>query len=251
MSDDRATISGEIRVWAEEVSEGEILLTWQWPEAADAPRDSAADARAIAATVGVLPGVSSAEPTPDGVRVHFDRETTDKATIAAGLRSALLQEGDLKARAGELMKRAPTYASLAKSLALDERVSPMPEVARQARSRTATPLRAAPLRMIPGFPIVAQLYTLLPMLRALSSWSREASPEIVEEHLSEVGLTREQLDRDLATAQESLLFAKDYAAGTAARAAAKATAAATHARDAAREWVDKRNQPPAPRRYEP
>jgi hypothetical protein len=251
MTDRPQTEETDIRVWAEERAPGDIILTWQWPGTTGVERDAAADARAVAASVGVLHGVTSAATTPDGVRVQYDVETIDKSRIAAALRAALAQEGDLKARANELLKRAPTYASLVKSLALDERVSPMPEVARQAAAGRTGAVRAAPLRMIPGFPFVAQLYTLLPMLRTLSSWSREASPEVVDEHLAAVGLSRETLDRDLATAHESMMFARDYTAGSASRAAAKATAAATQARDAAREWVERRNQPPEPRRYEP
>src|SRR3712207_7648061 len=57
---------------------------------------------------------------PDGVLVGFDPELVTKPRLAAALRSALTQENDLKARANELMKRAPTYASLAKSLARSE-----------------------------------------------------------------------------------------------------------------------------------
>jgi hypothetical protein len=251
MASSTEAATSDIRVWAEERAPGEILLTWQWPETSGSERDAAADARAIAATVVVLKGVTSAEPTPDGVRVRFDTDAVTRAQIAAALRAALAQEGDLKTRANDLMKRAPDYANLARSLALDERVSPMPEVARQAASRRSGAAGATALRMIPGVPLVSQLYSLLPMLRALGSWSREASPEVVDEHLAAVGLTREVLDRDLATTHEAMLLVKEHTAGAASKAAAKATTAATQARDAAREWVDRRGQPPEPRQYEP
>lgn len=241
------TTETTIRVFAEERAPGELLLTWEWTGAAGVERDAEADARAVAATLGVVRGVSGTTVTPEGVTVLYDAAVVDKARIAGALRGALRLEGDLRARANDLLKRAPTYASLARSLALDERVSPVPEVARQAATRKRGATRATPLRLIPGFAFLHQLYTLLPVLRALSSWSREASPEVVEEHLAAVGLSREQLDRDMATAQEGMLLAREKTAGTASRAAERAK----RARDTAREWAERRNQPPPPRRYEP
>lgn len=245
-----------IRVWAEEHAGGGILVTWEIDELADPVRDRAADTRSIAAMVGVLRGVEHAEPTSDGVRVRYDDAIIPRAEIANAVRAALSDERDLKTRANEMMKRAPTYISLARSLARDERVSPMPEVARQAAASRATPLRAAPLRMIPGFQVISRVYTLAPVLRGLSTWSRDSSPEVVDEHLTRVGLTREILDRDLATSQEAMLFARSYASETTSKVAARATTAATQARDAAREWAANRNEtspksPKPPRRYEP
>jgi hypothetical protein len=253
-------VSG-IRVWAEQHGDdGDIIVTWERPDSVE-QRDPAADERAVAAAIGVLRGVSGSEPAEGGVIVHFDPAVTSRQEIAAKVRAALTEDTALRARANEMMKRAPAYASLAASLALDERVSPVPEAARQAANRRAVPTRAMALRAIPGFPMIAQVYALLPMLKALSSWSHEASPEVVEEHLAKAGLTRDLLERDQATAQESLFYARAYTAESAAKVAEKATAAAQQAREmalqareAAREWAEKRNTPPppsTPRRYEP
>src|SRR5688572_26186533 len=104
-----------VRVWAEERGPGELLLTWAWPE--DIPGgDPAAEARTIAATVGVRPGVVSAEPLDDGVHVEFDPAKIGKPELAAALRLALAQESDLKARISDTAKRATTYLNLAKTL---------------------------------------------------------------------------------------------------------------------------------------
>jgi hypothetical protein len=80
----------------------------------------------------------------------------------------------------------------------------------------------------------------VPVLRALSNWSREASPDVVDEHLGRVGLSREQLDADLATSHEAIAFAKDYAASKASRAVSVASSAAQQAREKAREWQRQR-----------
>lgn len=229
------------RVWAEDRGSGTTLLTWQRSQpAADATTDDAADARTVAATIGVMEGVTSASTVDGGVLVEFDPDVVSRPQLAGAVRTALNLDGDLRTRGNELMKRVPAYLGLAKSLALDERVSPMPEAARQAAASRGTTLRGAgalPLagRFIPGFPLIARLHTLVPVLRALASWSREASPEVVAEHLERAGLTREQLDRDLATANEAIAFARDYATEAAGKAASVASAAAIQARDKARE----------------
>jgi len=222
----------DIRVWAEDQGSGVLLLTWAWVTESTMQRDLAADCRTVAATLGTVEGVSTAEPANDGVLVTFDSEVTSKREIARGVRAALSLNEDLKARASALLKRAPTYASLAKSLALDERVSPMRDVARTAGARRRS---GPPIGMIPGFRLFSQIQLLIPVLRTLSSWSRTASPEVVREHLSLVGLSRETLDADVATANEAMAFAKAFAAEKASAAASKATVLASQARD----WVRK------------
>lgn len=233
-----------IRVWAEEQDDDTLVLSWAWDPAPVAPRNHDADSRTVAATVSVLPGVSAAEATADGVRVVWDVEQSSKQELAAAVRGALSQTDDLRTRANALVRRIPTYLSLARALALDERVSPMPEVARQATSRGAT--TATPLRFIPGFPLVSKVIGILPVLGTLSSWSREASPEVVAEHLGAVGLTREQIDGDLATARESLDFARRYASDKAGLAATRAASALARARTATREWVNQKTTPSEP-----
>lgn len=226
-----------VRVWAEEQGPGELLLTWEWPDDAGTQRDAAGDARSIAAMVGVRPGVLSTEATGNGVRVVFDPAEIGKPELAAALRLALAQESDLRTRIGETAKRAGTYLTLAKTLALDERISPVPEAARAAAKR-----RTGPTAMIPGFTLISRVQTLLPVLRSLSTWSRTAPPGVVEEHLSAAGLSRELLDSDLATTQEAIAFARDYATQTAGRFARKAGALASQATTASREYIEQRNQ---------
>lgn len=235
------------RVWAEVRADGLALLTWQRAEPVPEDTDAASDARAVAATVGVMAGVSSASTAEGGVLVTFDPDLVSRQQLAGAVRSALSLDADLKTRGNEMMKRVPAYLGLAKALALDERVSPVPEAARQAAASRGTSMRAAgalPVasRFIPGLPLITRLQTLVPVLRALGSWSREASPEAVSEHLGQAGLTREQLDRDLATAQEAVAFARDYASEAAGKAASAATAAAIQARDKAREWARQYNE---------
>jgi hypothetical protein len=225
----------DVRVWAEEREGSELLLTWEWPADEASERDHDSDARSAAAMISVHDGVHSAAPGDGGVIVVFDSDRISKQAIAAAIRSALALDEDLRSRSNSLLKRLPKYASLAASLALDERLSPVPEVARQtALRRTATPLR-----VIPGFPLISQLHSLIPMLRSLRSWSRTAAPEDVEQHFVKAGLSRDQLDRDLATALEALAFARSYAMDTATKVAARAATAATQARSITRDWVKK------------
>lgn len=229
----------DVRVFAESREGNELLLSWLWPEQGDASREIAADARSVAATIGILDGVSSARPEGDGVAVIVDPEKTSKAELAAAVRRALAQEDDLKARSNAMIKRIPKYASLAAALALDERLSPVPEVARQtAARRVAAPVRTAvPLRMVPGLPLITQIHSFIPVMRSLRSWSRTASPDVVEQHFINAGLDRSQLDVDLATAHEAIAFARAYAADTASRVTERATDVATQARDRTRAWI--------------
>lgn len=227
-----------VRVWAEEREGNEILLTWEWPGDEGESRDHAADGRTVAAMISVLDGVVSASASDDGVSVVYDPETTTKRDIASALRSALSIEDDLKTRSNDMLKRLPKYATLAASVALDDRMSPVPEVARQ----TALRRTAGPARFVPGFPLLSQIHTIIPMMRSLSTWSRTASPEDVELHFQKVGLSREQLDRDLATSQEAIAHARAQASATTAAVAARATEAAGQARSLTREWLQKQQE---------
>jgi hypothetical protein len=174
------------------------------------------------------------------VLVALGPEPADRAELAAAARKALTSD-DLRTRASALAKRIPAYANLAKSLALDDRVSPMPAVARQAATR-----RSSPMRMIPGLQLVSQVTTILPVLTSISSWSRDASPEIVAEHLTSAGLSRDVVDSDLATAREATAFVKAYTADTALKVASRAGTLAGRARVATLQWIDQRNQKPRP-----
>jgi hypothetical protein len=234
-----------VRVWAEERGANTVLLTWSWPDDECGPtpeRDRAAEARAIAATIGVRPGVLSSAATDEGVLVTYDPSASSKPEIAAALRAALALDADLRTRTNELVKRVPTYLSLAGKLAMDERVSPVPQAAREMSQRRMTP---TPMRFIPGATLITRINTIVPVLRSLVSWSREAPPGVVDEHLSAANLTRETLERDLATAHESIAYAKAYTTQAAGRAARKAVSVATQARSAARDWQQKRGNGPA------
>lgn len=227
-----------VRVWAEEREGNELLLTWQWPDEVASQRDHEADARAVAATVGVLVGVASSTATDGGVAVISDPDVIIRQELAAAVRAALALEDDLSTRTNEMLKRIPKYATLAASIALDDRLSPVPEVARQTALRRA----AGPARMIPGFPLLTQIHTIVPMMRGLSSWSRTASPDDVQLHFQKVGLSREQLDRDLATSQETIAHARAQAAAATTAVTQRATTAASQARDFTREWLQKQQE---------
>jgi hypothetical protein len=244
------------RVWAEVREDGHALLTWKRADPVPEGTDPASDARAVAATIGVMVGVSSATTAEGGVIVSYDPDKVSRQQLAGAVRAALSLDADLKTRGNEMMKRVPAYLGLAKSLALDERVSPVPEAARQAAAARGTSVRAAgalPMasRFIPGLPLITRMQTLVPVLRALGSWSREASPEAVNEQLDKAGLTRDQLDRDLATAQEAVAFARDYATEAAGKAATAATAAMIQARDRARELARQYNERSSSGKQEP
>jgi hypothetical protein len=227
-----------VRVWAEEREGTEFLLTWEWQGDDGERRDHASDMRTAAAVIGVLEGVVTASPDDSGVSVVYDPEITTKQEIASALRSALSIDDDLKTRSNDMLKRLPKYATLAASIALDDRMSPVPEVARQTALRQA----AAPTRMVPGLSLLTRIHTIIPMMRSLSSWSRTASPEDVELHFQKVGLSREQLDRDLATSQEVIAHARAQASSTTAAVTARATEAASQARSLTREWLRKQQE---------
>jgi hypothetical protein len=188
--------------------------------------------------VGVLEGVISASPADDGVVAVCDPAKVNRQEIAAALREALSLEDDLKTRSNDLLKRLPKYATLAASIALDDRMSPVPEVARQ----TALRRTKGPRRLIPGFPLLTQIHTLIPMMRSLSTWSRTASPDDVELHFQKVGMSRKQFNRDLATAHEAMAYAKAQAVAATAAITARATTTAGQARTFTRDWIQKQQE---------
>ena len=222
-----------IRVWAEELEAGLVRLSWEVPPEAGA-RDEPADRRVVAAWLVVHPNVEAVRLEPTGVVVRYDAAQLTRAELAAIVRRALCLRGDLRTRATDLMKRSTVYANLARSAAMDQRVSPVPGVARQAAQQRATPATTA-MRFIPGFALINRMQMLLPVVQGLSAWSYQAPPDVVDEHLSRVGLTREQLTVDYATAQEGKLYLRE-AAGSQAN---KAGSAARGAFEAGRGWFDR------------
>jgi hypothetical protein len=230
--------TNDVRAWAEEQEPGVIFLTWEWPEGTQ-DRDAAADRRTIASALSVRQRIKSAKPSGDGVLVRYKAEEMEKAEIAEILRSALAVEDDLKSRGNEMLKRVPTYLNLAQKLARDERISPLPGAAREMGHRRGNPVKAAPLQMVPGFRLISRLHTILPVLQSLASWSRTAPPEVVENHLSSAGLSRDQLDLDHATAHEMMLFAREYSTEKAGEIGRKAGELTSQATTMGREWLRK------------
>lgn len=230
--------TSQLRVWAEEQDAGLIHVTWEWPDDAGA-REHAADLRAVASALDVRQRITSAKRAGEGVLVHYDTEAMDKAEISAIIRSTLDREDDLRTRSNDLARRVPTYLNLAQRLARDERVSPLPDAARNMSNRRGRMPAAAPLSMIPGFRLVSRLHMILPALQSLATWSRDAPPEVVEHHLSSAGLSREQLDLDHATAQEMMLYARDISTEKAVQIGRKAGELTSQASVLGRKWLEK------------
>src|SRR5690606_29132301 len=84
-----------------------------------------------------------------------------------------------------------------------------------------------------------RLHMVLPVLQSLASWSRDAPPEVVEHHLQGAGLSREQLDLDYATAQEMMLFVRDYSGEKAEQFTRKTGELASQASVIGRQWFEK------------
>jgi hypothetical protein len=227
-----------LRVWSEEREPGLVHITWEWPEDAG-ERDFASDRRAVASALDVRQRIMSARPEADGVLVRFDPEQIEKKELAEILRSTLAIEEDLKTRGNELMRRVPTYLNLAQKLALDERISPLPDAARSMTHRRGMSKAALPFQMIPGFRLITRLHTILPVLQSLASWSRDAPPEVVESHLGSAGLSREQLDSDYATAHEMMLFAREFSGEKAGQVGRKAGELTSQASVVGRQWWEK------------
>ena len=237
---DRSEI--QIRVWAEDLTASRMRITWFDREAGvEAPESP--ERRKVAAWLAVQDGVSSARPDPEGVVVRYDPERLDRGAVGDTVRSAVRSTSPLRARSDQLLKRAPTYGNLARKLAMDDRISPLPGAARQAAhsrmaggaGRGAAVSTAA--RFIPGAALISRIHTLVPMLTELSQWSRESDPEIVEEHLSAVGLDRDTLRSDTITAYEIRLFAQESASEKTAELGVKASEGARQAISAGRDFL--------------
>lgn len=227
-----------LRVWATEREPGLVHLTWEWPEDAEA-RDAAADRRTAAAALHIRQRIQSGKVDGDGVLVRYNHEEMGKSELGAIVRAALAIDEDLKTRSNAMMRRVPTYLDLAQRLALDSRVSPLPDAANSMRHRQGIPRTGLPLHMIPGFRLASRIHAVLPALQSLATWSRDAPPEVVEHHLASAGLTREQLDLDHATAQEMLFYARAISGEKAAQAKEHATVIAGQASVLGRQWWDK------------
>jgi hypothetical protein len=232
--------TANVRVWSEEIEPGVVHLTWERPDDGE-EHDPATDRRVVAAALHVRQRIESCKPDGEGMLVRYDPEQMDKQEIAAILREALAIETDLKTRSNDLVRRTPTYLNLAQKLALDDRVSPLPDAARNmAASRgSGIPRAGLPLHMIPGFRLATRLHMILPALQSLASWSRDAPPDVVEHHLASAGLSREQLDMDHATAQEMMLYAREISGEKAAQVGKKAGELTAQASVIGKQWWQK------------
>lgn len=231
-----------IRVWAEDFTATEMRVSWEIPKELEVDGERQ-QRRRVAAWLSVTSGVKSASPDDEGVSVRYNPEKLDRSLVGEDVRSALDDDMPLKERADELMGRAKIYGNLARKLALDDRISPLPGAAKQAVASSAagggsnTVMRTA-VRFVPGAGLITRMQSLLPMLTELSKWSREADPEIVESHLASVGLDRETLRRDTITAHEIRFYAKDSASETASALGDRASASARQAISAGRSMLD-------------
>ncbi len=135
----------------------------------------------------------------------------------------------------------PGY-SLARNASMDDRVSPLQEIRRQSLQRNSSPA-AAVTRFVPGAQLITRAQTLVPVLQALSSWSRDASPEVVQEHFAAAGLERTQLDRDLATVREAGNAVKDVALNGMQRTRGRFREAAALARSRFNEELHRDDEP--------
>jgi hypothetical protein len=231
-----------IRIWAEDLAENRVRLTWKHPE--ETPEDQLrAERRRVAAWMTVLPAVQSARPDGEGVTLRYAPETLDRSSLGGRVREGLDVSTPLRERADELMRRAPTYGNLARKLAMDKRISPLPDAAKQAvagRGKggvAGMAGRRTAMRFIPGAALISRVQALIPVLQELSNWSRESDPAIVEEHLASVGLTRDQLQRDTVTAYEIRFYARDFASEASAQLSERARSGAKQAVSTGRELL--------------
>lgn len=230
-----------VRVFAEDFNDRQLRLSWRF-EGPDVERDESEDARRVTSWLAIQPAVKSARLDPRGVLVDYEPERADRRRFGDVARHALAIEEDLRTRAESLARRAPTYGNLAQRIARDERLSPLPSAARQAigpRDPRAAGAQAA-LRFIPGATLIRRVQTVLPVIQELSSWSRNAPPELVDEHLAAVGLDRDTLEADNATAHEVVSFAREIASEKASEYASRASKSALSALESGRAWLETR-----------
>lgn len=93
------------------------------------------------------------------------------------------------------LKRLPNYAKLTAALARD------PRVPKQAKAMLAVGggYMISPLDLIPGIiPVVGQIDDLYVMLTALQQAIKVTPHEVAQEHLRDAGVSRNDLDTDLA-----------------------------------------------------
>lgn len=101
----------------------------------------------------------------------------------------------------DVAQRGPQYLDLAQRLANDVRLAGQIPALPSGAER----LTGAAFRLLPGLGgVLRSLQTLLRGLRMLQAAVRTARPDVVDEHLAAVGLTRDQLDADVAALTAAL-----------------------------------------------
>lgn len=101
----------------------------------------------------------------------------------------------------DLIRRLPTYIRLVWALIRDSRV---PAGQKLILAGIGAYL-FFPIDLIPDFvPVLGQLDDLAVVLLGLDLFIRSAPPDIVEEHLAKISQDKDQLRRDIATAERLL-----------------------------------------------
>ena len=101
----------------------------------------------------------------------------------------------------ELIRRLPTYIRLVWALLRDSRVP----AGQKLILAGIVGYLILPIDLIPDFvPILGQLDDIAVVLLGLDLFIRSAPPDIVEEHLAKISQDKDQLRRDIATAERLL-----------------------------------------------
>jgi uncharacterized membrane protein YkvA (DUF1232 family) len=101
----------------------------------------------------------------------------------------------------DLIRRLPTYIRLVWALLRDGRVPGQQKLILAGIGAYLV----LPIDLIPDFvPILGQLDDLAVVLLGLDLFIRSAPPDIVEEHLAKISQDKDQLRRDVATAERLL-----------------------------------------------
>jgi len=101
----------------------------------------------------------------------------------------------------DLIRRLPTYMRLVWALLRDGRVPPQQKLILVGIGAYVV----LPIDLIPDFvPVLGQLDDLAVVLLGLDLFIRSAPADIVEEHLAKISQDKDQLRRDIATAERLL-----------------------------------------------
>lgn len=111
------------------------------------------------------------------------------------------REAGLREMLSQLMEHAPAYAQLASSLAADTRIASSQRTPLSGLFLAGTRTPAA--RLLPGvFPLLVTAERLIRGFNTINTVLQQAQPEVADEHLAAVGLTREQVAADMQLATE-------------------------------------------------